>query len=664
MMSWFLCFAVSIMVSAEVEVHQYPAKEINPVFTLDRIKTTGTYIRGLGNLSIDAGKYYVILALTPEKFEVEFQELYAKIDAFKHTYYDSIHDSEWSDSVDLTDFKNLIQQQVMSTLDILKNKISNLEEKFTDMLQAYLPPKFDQKFQKRGLFNFVGTALSYLFGTAQSSEVNNVKSDIISTKKEILQMLHANKELVSVLSLKNHQIDELESVQTTILNATKRLTSSLLAQARAFRDLKKQSIFNHMMGELSYFDSKVSLSLNNLDLHISNYFSNLQDAKLGKLNPQMVRPHLLKSILISVQSNLPSYLSLPNELDFTNLYEIYSLTHTDLVSITDKQQAIILEFLLINKNRSFKLILPTVFRMPLVEKVNATSELEIGGNVIYALNFNDNVGYNISYFNLKQHCKIWKDNYICHEILLEKLPQSQINCLFTLLNATSESILPCYKRILPQDNVSQISYLNRNKIGFSVRGNANLKVSCMANSVARIDSVINGVGTFDIPESCTIDIEGTKIHNEYNKIEVFNQSLIPDLTLSKISAGFLATNLQWENLQNATFLIDIAQLKRLENSLLHEISFQTNRSLLNNKTRDLLSRTQNLINQFEPSLIDELFHFEIPKKEEILVYVLLLIIIVVGFASYTNLRKTLKRQHEKQLKHILNLHYPTREKTV
>ena len=184
MISWLLCITVSILVSAEVEVEQYPAKEINPIFTLDRIKTTGTYIRKLGNLSIDAGKYFVILALTPEKFEAEFQELYSKIDAFEQTYYDSIHNSEWSDSVDLTDFKNLIQQQVMSTLDILKGKISTLEEKFTDMLLAYLPPKFNQKFQKRGLFNFVGTALSYLFGTAQSSEVNMVKSEIISTKKK------------------------------------------------------------------------------------------------------------------------------------------------------------------------------------------------------------------------------------------------------------------------------------------------------------------------------------------------------------------------------------------------------------------------------------------------------------------------------------------------
>ena len=108
----------------------------------------------------------------------------------------------------------------------------------------------------------------------------------------------------------------------------------------------------------------------------------------------------------------------------------------------------------------------------------------------------------------------------------------------------------------------------------------------------------------------------------------------------------------------------LPQLKQLESSLLHEISFQTNRSLLNNKTRGLLSKTQHLINQFAPSLIDELFRFEAPKKEDIFVYMLLLIIIVLGTASYTNLRKTLKRQHKKQLEHILKIHYPTREKSV
>ena len=659
-MFWFLLVSIA---SANMVIEQYPSKEAVSVETIDRIPETGTYLRVLGNMSIDAGKYYIILTLEPEKFHSEIDLLYSKIDAFEHTYYESIHNTSWSDRSDILGLKLLIEKEVLSTLSQLRNKISVTSDKFTNLLFAYMAPKFERKLEKRGLFNFVGSALSYLFGTAQKSDVNDIKHDVVTTKKEILSIVHSNEKLVSVLSLKNHQIDDLVNVQDTILNATKYLTSSLLAQTRALSQLKRQSFYNQMTNELSTFNSKVMLSLTNLNLHISNYFEFVQEAKLGYLNPQLISPPLMFSILKNIQSNLPSYLSIPCDKNLTNLFELYSLLKTDLVTIDDKKQAIVIEIPLINKFRMFQIVLPTIFRMPLVEKVNATSVLELKSNQIYILSKEELLGYNIGFNDLMKNCNKWDFHFICHETLLKPLQASDVNCLINLLDTSSKNLQNCKKHIIPQNNVSQFSYLNRNLIGFSIRGNALVTISCPSSNdtFTTHNITLNGVGKFEIPKSCIITIEKNRFFSEYYRVQIFNHSLKPNLSLTKVTPGFLATNLQWENLENTTFERDTSNLKSLESSLLHEISFQTNRSLLNKKTKSLLAHTQKLLKTYESSLIDSLFSFELPAKYDVLNYIIIVTCIVAGITAYLLLKKQIIRQQKNLLKIIHRSYYPMSE---
>ena len=75
-MFWFLLVSIA---SANMVIEQYPSKEAVSVETIDRIPETGTYLRVLGNMSIDAGKYYIILTLEPEKFHSEIDLLYSKM---------------------------------------------------------------------------------------------------------------------------------------------------------------------------------------------------------------------------------------------------------------------------------------------------------------------------------------------------------------------------------------------------------------------------------------------------------------------------------------------------------------------------------------------------------------------------------------------------------
>lgn len=662
MMNLILCVALSgfLMNYSNGEVEVSAAEEIKTVEILNKIKESGTYVRFLGNLSMNAGKYYVVLALEPHKFQLEFDDVISKISAFNQSYEEDVNKKLWSDTQNLSDLKRLIKNKVIMTVKSLKSKVNSLNEKYLDMASAYQAPNLIESKYKRGLFNFVGSAFSFLFGTAQSTDVNAVKKDIMVTKKGVLDILHSNEKLMSMFSLKNNQISDIEFEQSILLNATKRLTSSLSAQALAYKELKRQALFNHMMSELEHFRTKVLLVLNNLDLHISNYFSYLQDAELGKLNPAIVRPNLMNSILQSISSKLPAYLSLPIEFKPSNLYEFYSIIKTDLVSITDKNQAIILEIPLINNDRIFTVVMPTILNMPLVENINATSKLALKSNEVYILETGGTSGFTTKFLSLKKECQLWKSHYLCEESLFSEIPNSDILCLKKLINKYTNDLIGCEKQIYPNFQLSQISYLSFNEFAFSIRGETKLEI-IFTNVRAKgenVTRILTGVGTFKIPESCFMVIEGKRYFSKFHKIDFYNTTLKPDLILNKITPGFLATNLQWQDMKNTTFDIDIPGLKKLEKSLLREISFQTKRSLLNQKTKSLLDHTQNLIKLNEKALLNQMFTFDTPDNHSIFLYVLIICCLTFTIGAYIHVRILIRNQNLKYLTAIHRAYFP------
>jgi hypothetical protein len=276
-------------------------------------------------------------------------------------------------NIALDDYVNLIQgmrfilvqtqrnidshKTTSNTLDIHWEEIRRLH-KITDELESDLSSvsnllskeipitkgKTNMQRNKRGLINFFGYGLKYLFGTADARDVKRLNAVCDNLQSFQTKVVHATEQQMSYL----HTLDE----------ATKANAKATLDLGRALRDsiwnislklgrseadlvdvhyaLKKQAKYSTAIREIELFMMEMKFSLIQLQ-------ESLDLTSVGKLSSTLINPYNLSQLLQEVNLHLPKSTSMLTGLSIEDMYIYYAVAAVHATA-TSKTFDILLTF--------------------------------------------------------------------------------------------------------------------------------------------------------------------------------------------------------------------------------------------------------------------------------------------------------------------------------
>ena len=191
--------------------------------------------------------------------------------------------------------------------------IRHLNETLDDITKRYqehrhLKNRSKSQRKKRGLINFVGSALNFLFGTATDEQFNKVRQHVAQLQNNQQTIKHVLKESLTLINITQIQVyknkQNIMRVLEHIYDLGQTVNNTI---AYAYRNRVMLSYYiklELMMGELKSFVNRLGDYLHHLELQFSVL-------ALKKLTPAIISPNDLFSLLQDIAQNIPPELKLP-----------------------------------------------------------------------------------------------------------------------------------------------------------------------------------------------------------------------------------------------------------------------------------------------------------------------------------------------------------------
>ena len=636
---------VIISINAEISIAQlkvdtYPANSVPVGNVIDNFLSSGIFTRELGDLSVGTGYYHLVIGVDFETLENGLKRMKS---FSKDFFMNFVNHTNTSYNTSVTYIKKMQRELLLKanlTVSKVNNAIEKLETRYLLLAESYKAPRLSDERYRRGLIDGIGWISKKLFGTALDSDVESLKNHLIQTETGMIKVLHNNENLVSLVHLQAEQIDIVEKQQQLLFNSTRKINEILVQHANAFRIIKADVITRKWFVEIDRFHDESFITLNTLNEHINNFFLNIQLAKMGTITPALIKPIELKSIVKYLNDNIPSFLTLPPLAKKSELFNFYTIVSSKIVTIDENRVAILIKIPLINKKQKYKIIMPTVFSMPLLPNVNSTSKIDIHTNNLFAINYRDQKCFSVNFSVLNSKCVEWEGHYICPKENLDIVIPRKCMCLSTLMRSNYKNFEDCERIFHSANKISEIQFLNRNKYGFSIRGVLTGTMSCPnKNSTFTVSEIsLKNVGIFTLPEFCELSFKGQVIKNSLNEFVTANWSISDYLPVETFPPGYLAQSSLWDNLNSLSVLDgNIEDLKNLEKSLENEITFQSNLTLLNRRSKMLLNKTKSLI--LNESLIkNDKNWVDLPTNHEILLWIGIMLSLIISITLFIRLK--------------------------
>ena len=176
---------------------------------------------------------------------------------------------------------------------------------------------------KRSVIPFIGNVLSTLFGTLGPSDLNKLQKKIAKLAKGQMELNHIVENSLTILNVthmevsKNRKtINELIDVSTFLSNKLTNVTENLNEK---LTDAKQHAIFHFQIyNYLNTIGRSLSMafrSVNTFQLQINSVLNH-------QINPSVISPGNLQSVLYDIQKLLPKTLHLPFHPD-TELFKYF-----------------------------------------------------------------------------------------------------------------------------------------------------------------------------------------------------------------------------------------------------------------------------------------------------------------------------------------------------
>ena len=643
-MVWLMIVQVCV-VRSQVDIMNYPSVVTQPINFINDISRSGTFFRNIGSLSEEVGSYKIITNVNFNEIKGVINILNRQAKNFLMSFEQEINKNQ--SMTQMQRIQSLSWSNVQETVSQILASTQQVEDHFLLILRSYEAPRLKGRVA-RGLADFIGLGMKYLFGVSTTRDLEKMKTDTFKSRSDMVKIVHAQKELLSVAKLQHLHIQSLESHQRTLLNATQILTEEIYATNIQLRGLKLASAHNFIEQKIDSFKLHCLSMLNRLENQLNLYFAELQAAKEGVLTPSLIDPQLLQDLLSSVRSELPDGFELPHMKPNDFQFHFYNLITTQLVTLNNGDIALMLDVPLIKTSAKYSLFHVSLFNVPLVTSINTTSRLNIQDNAVYAIHATKNTAFSLP-FDLLEECHAWKKHYICPSRHLDSVNVKVAKCLREISQKVNLTKTACSRSITTNDEVSIVRHLIGRSFGYSIRGYLNLKLFCRTiQGTSQKEHMLNGMGEFQLPEGCELKINNVEVKLPFIKTMLSGKRVLEKFSANAISEVYLSKNLAWRDIQNITFRTNLTQLKNLEKSLKKEEEFQPKDSELNSKTIELINRTRTLIDSSE-NAFDWVSYFETPSSNDILLWGAIGIIIMVQVLIYFKQRMDLERLYIRQM---------------
>lgn len=250
---------------------------------------------------------------------------------FYHETWDSVYFLDILElQEDIEHLKNYTQQThhycmsltskctMLKTIGTLKTRINKLANRYENI------KALSSKRAKRGLFNFIGTATKYLFGTMTAADAENINRDIDEVYNKTKGIATLIKNQTSLLQTSVTQIEKINKKTEQDLNEMQRFTGALT-------DVTNQLKINNIILN-SLFDMEIHVEETNEAIHMIE--SAISEAKTGILSPKLVTPEDFMKSLSLIQTNIPR--KLPYSLTKENYLLYLKISTIDVTLINNK----------------------------------------------------------------------------------------------------------------------------------------------------------------------------------------------------------------------------------------------------------------------------------------------------------------------------------------
>ena len=214
------------------------------------------------------------------------------------------------------------------------------------------------KRRKRGLFNFIGDGLQFLFGVSTDSDLSDIRQAIKSLNRNQQKIAHLTKQSLSLYNMTRDSVQRNRDRINEINAGVRELFQTLNIQNNKINNIE---LFLNLYIKLNSILANARELLNELSTHLNDLTDIINHLSLGRIAPNVISPVRLAFILNEVKNKLPPSLTLPYETN-KNIWNYYKTVRAT-TSMNNNKIYIMLDLPLINKNKLFTLY--KVFNLPL-----------------------------------------------------------------------------------------------------------------------------------------------------------------------------------------------------------------------------------------------------------------------------------------------------------
>lgn len=250
------------------------------------------------------------------------------------------------------------------TFSRLAIEVSTLQDTYNFIRESFTEHNVLSKKVKRSIFSFVGSAMSFLFGTVSESDLKSIRANIHSLAVNQQEISHVLQESLTIINVSRSQIADNRQTINTLITGMAMLSLELRKLTKDIdRDLKELEEFTQLYIQVDLAIEEIKQMVQRAALYIDNFRVQLDMLSLNRLTPSILSPMTLKKLLIDIGTRMPRTLTLPDDPE-RNLWKFYKLLTTTTVVETDRL-IVIIPIPLFDSKGKFEVFEALSFPMPL-----------------------------------------------------------------------------------------------------------------------------------------------------------------------------------------------------------------------------------------------------------------------------------------------------------
>ena len=209
---------------------------------------------------------------------------------------------------------------LFESLKIEAENIFLIQKHIHEKLQGY---KSVATKVKRSLLPFVGSALSFLFGTVSEGDITQIRTHLRMITYNQQKLTHVVKKSLTIIKQDHQLISQNRQTINHILVQLRDFVKKVDNISEALEYMIEQTNhFVYVYGQVSLAVDDIKLLLGEVKDGLNSLLSRLNFLSLGKLTPSVMSPPELREVLNQIKGKLPSTVVLPSDPD-TELWSYY-----------------------------------------------------------------------------------------------------------------------------------------------------------------------------------------------------------------------------------------------------------------------------------------------------------------------------------------------------